>query len=70
MSVMRPSRPDSSPCIGRCSHNVGDDICKGCGRTIPEVRDWNQYSPEEKIAVKAEAKKRIAKPFEVEICTP
>lgn len=70
MSVMRPNRPESSPCIGRCSHNVGDDICKGCGRTIPEVRDWNQYSPEEKIAVKAEAKKRIAKPFEVEIYTP
>lgn len=65
MSVMRPNRPDSSPCVGRCSHNVGDDICKGCGRTIPEVRDWNQYSAEQKIEVKAIAKGRIIKTHEL-----
>lgn len=39
------------PCRGRCSHNVGDDICRGCGRTVEEVRDWNSYSPEQKKAV-------------------
>lgn len=59
MSVLRPNKPDSSPCIGRCSHNVGDDICKGCGRTIPEVRDWNGMQPEEKIKIKAVAKRRL-----------
>ena len=67
MSVSRPNKPDSSPCIGRCSHNVGDDICKGCGRTIPEVRDWNQYSSEQKIEVKAIARKRLGR---VEECSP
>lgn len=59
MSVMRPNRPDSSPCIGRCSHNVGDDICKGCGRTVPEVRDWNIYTTEQKIEVKQAASERV-----------
>ena len=39
------------PCRGRCSHNVGGDICRGCGRTVEEVRDWNSYSPEQKKAV-------------------
>lgn len=65
MSVMRPNRPDSSPCVGRCSHNVGDDICKGCGRTIPEVRDWNQLTSEQKIEVKAIAKGRITKTYDL-----
>lgn len=60
MSVMRPSKPDSSPCIGRCSHNVGDIICVGCGRNIEEVRDWNQYDYGVKIRVKELAKQRKA----------
>lgn len=46
---MSVSRPRTTPCIGRCSHNVGDDICKGCNRTIAEVRDWNTYTPDEKV---------------------
>ena len=59
MSVMRPNKPDSSPCIGRCSHNVGDDICKGCGRTVDEVLYWNTYPSEKKIEVKQVAAGRI-----------
>lgn len=50
MSVL--SRP-STPCVGRCSHCVGDEICRGCGRTVGEVRDWNSYSAEQKAAVMA-----------------
>lgn len=61
MSVMRPNKPDSSPCIGRCSHNVGDDICKGCGRTVDEVLHWNSYTSERKIQVKQEGRVRIAR---------
>ncbi len=41
-----------SPCIGVCSTtNVGDDICRGCGRTADEVIYWNTFSEEEKIAI-------------------
>ena len=30
-----------SPCIGVCSATQwGDAICKGCGRTSTEIRDW------------------------------
>lgn len=56
MSVL--SRPASTPCVGKCSHNVGDDICRGCGRTIPEVRDWNSYTPEQKAEVMARCRVR------------
>lgn len=53
MSIMgRRESPTASPCVGRCSHCVGDDVCRGCGRTIEEVRDWNTYSDKQKIEVK------------------
>ena len=61
MSVIDPRRaPTASPCVGRCSHNVGDDVCRGCGRTILEVRDWLSLSDTEKMAVKARAAARLA----------
>ena len=44
------STPDS-PCIAICSTAQGDGICKGCGRTFDEVRDWPQLDPYEKRAV-------------------
>jgi predicted Fe-S protein YdhL (DUF1289 family) len=51
------ARPDT-PCVGRCSHCVGDEVCRGCGRTIEEVRDWNTYTHEQrKVAMRA-AKER------------
>ena len=32
---------DDCPCIGICSATQwGDPICKGCGRTSTEIRDW------------------------------
>ena len=32
----------ASPCVGVCSTSVmpDDDRCKGCGRTVEEIRDW------------------------------
>ncbi|MFA7287133.1 MAG: DUF1289 domain-containing protein [Patescibacteria group bacterium] len=55
---MSVSRPRNTPCIGKCSHNVGDDLCKGCKRTIEEVCDWNRYSPDKKIQIMEELKVR------------
>ena len=43
------STPDA-PCIAICSTSQGDDICKGCGRTIFEVQDWPGMTPGEKRA--------------------
>lgn len=41
-----------TPCIGICSTtNVGDKICKGCGRTDEEVIHWNMYTLEKKCAI-------------------
>ncbi len=48
-----------SPCIGICSStNVGDDICRGCGRTAQEVIEWNTYTNEQKIAINLRLQKQ------------
>lgn len=44
------SRPET-PCRGVCSHCVGDEICRGCGRTIEEVREWGAYAPEKRKSI-------------------
>ncbi|MFY8018231.1 MAG: DUF3717 domain-containing protein [Inhella sp.] len=40
-----------SPCIAICSTAQGDPICKGCGRSFEEVRDWPQLHPFTKRSV-------------------
>jgi len=33
---------EDTPCIGICSATQwGDAICRGCGRTTTEIRDWS-----------------------------
>lgn len=60
MSLNPRDNPASSPCIGRCSHNVGDAICRGCKRTVEEVLLWNSLSDEQKIKLKEELKCRTS----------
>lgn len=40
-----------SPCIGICSTSLGDDTCRGCGRTLEEIRDWCGMSDEERAEI-------------------
>jgi uncharacterized protein len=44
------STPDA-PCIAICSTSQGDAVCKGCGRSVEEVRLWPGMSPAEKRGV-------------------
>ena len=41
------STPDA-PCIAICSTSQGDEVCKGCGRRVDEVRNWPAMTPAEK----------------------
>lgn len=45
------ARTPDAPCIAVCSTVQGDAVCKGCGRTEDEVRDWPALSPWAKRAV-------------------
>lgn len=51
-------RPETA-CVGRCSHNVGDTICKGCGRTVQEVLEWNTYDVDTRRAMTITARTRL-----------
>jgi uncharacterized protein len=42
--------PDS-PCIAICSTSQGDAVCKGCGRTFEEVRQWTALGAIDKRTV-------------------
>jgi hypothetical protein len=59
MGVLANSRP-LTPCVGRCSHCVGDEICRGCGRSVEEVRDWNTYTDDQKRSIM----ERLARRYE------
>ena len=51
MSVLKRTL---TPCSGMCTATaLGDPICRGCGRTAEEVRDWNQYTDERKLEIMA-----------------
>lgn len=51
--------PHANPCAGICTQSVGNYVCTCCGRTIPEARDWNGYSKDERVAVKQKCKARL-----------
>ena len=53
MSVINTrSNPASSPCVGLCTTTTGDAVCKGCGRSLEEIREWNTYTDEKKVQIK------------------
>ena len=52
MNISGEKKLTDSPCVGVCSATaLGDAICIGCGRTFEEVRLWNTYSDQEKVAI-------------------
>ena len=46
--------PPLTPCIGRCTTSTGDAVCRGCGRNLEQIRDWNTYTNDEKRAIMAQ----------------
>ncbi|WP_051305092.1 DUF1289 domain-containing protein [Chitinilyticum litopenaei] len=48
--MSQTTRPDT-PCIAVCSTALGDDICRGCGRTMQEVAMWVMLGDAEKEAI-------------------
>jgi len=44
-------KPIVSPCHGQCDVNKGVDLCRGCFRTIGEIREWRTASNDVKRAI-------------------
>ena len=47
-----------SPCTRHCGLNT-DNICVGCGRTVRELRIWNNCNDEEKQEIVSESRNRL-----------
>lgn len=50
--------PLPSPCIGVCQMDANRQFCKGCLRTIPEIRAWATADEATKQAILQELKQR------------
>jgi predicted Fe-S protein YdhL (DUF1289 family) len=48
-----------SPCVRDCCLDEAD-VCMGCGRQLQEILRWHAASPEEREAILAAAKTRVA----------
>jgi len=61
--VRRHSTPNistvTSPCVRNCCLDEAD-VCMGCGRQLQEILGWHAASGEEREAILAVAKTRLA----------
>lgn len=52
MKINGEREPWDTPCRGICTASaLGDDVCKGCGRTRTEVAEWIHLSREQRIKI-------------------
>ncbi|MDA0823358.1 MAG: DUF1289 domain-containing protein [Proteobacteria bacterium] len=43
--------PIESPCIAVCQLRKGEDICRGCYRTLEEIGNWSRMTPVERRTI-------------------
>jgi len=51
MNISGKKQPWDTPCNGTCSTTMGGLVCRGCGRTVPEIRDWPAMTQEQRIKI-------------------
>lgn len=57
MSFEQPLLMVKSPCVRNCCLDA-DDICLGCGRSLPEIVSWGSADDTTRKAILASAKAR------------
>jgi len=43
-----------TPCVQLCVVDKETNKCKGCGRTLDQIRDWSKYTYEQRMHVMKE----------------
>jgi len=38
-----------SPCVNVCEIDPGTGLCRGCRRTLQEIAEWLEMTPEQKL---------------------
>ena len=49
-----------TPCIAVCMMDPRNNLCFGCGRTLPEIARWHRMESAERLAVMAQLAARMA----------
>jgi predicted Fe-S protein YdhL (DUF1289 family) len=49
--MIQPSVHVPSPCVNVCQMDPDSGLCLGCRRTLREIADWLEMTPQEKLAV-------------------
>ena len=49
----------NDPCISVCQFDGRTGWCLGCGRTIPEIREWRKLTPYRRTALARELPRRV-----------
>jgi hypothetical protein len=63
--MIQPAVQVPSPCVNVCQMDPGSGLCLGCRRTLREIADWLEMSPEDKLAVLERIAQRAHAPNEV-----
>jgi predicted Fe-S protein YdhL (DUF1289 family) len=48
-----------NPCISVCEFDGRTGWCLGCGRTIPEIREWRKLTPYRRTTLLRELPRRV-----------
>jgi predicted Fe-S protein YdhL (DUF1289 family) len=51
--------PIASPCVDICKIVQRTGFCRGCGRTVAEIRDWLRTTDAEKQAILVQLPDRL-----------
>jgi len=43
-----------TPCVQLCAVDKETSKCKGCGRTLDQIRNWSRYTDEQRMEVMKE----------------
>ena len=49
----------TSPCVRMCTLDPANNVCVGCGRTLPEIAAWTRMSDSERQAIMAKLPERL-----------
>jgi uncharacterized protein len=63
--MIQPAVQVPSPCVNVCQMDPSSGLCLGCRRTLREIADWLEMSPEDKLAVLERIAQRAHAPNEV-----
>jgi predicted Fe-S protein YdhL (DUF1289 family) len=50
----------SSPCIKLCLLDPVTKLCEGCGRSLAEIARWGSMGEDERLAIMAKLRERLA----------